>query len=91
MRVLVCLLVFSILVFGQGNTSSIVGTVTDPSAAVVAGVKVAAVNVATGVQTAAVTDNFGNYIINLLPPGVYQVEAGYRASRSLCARTWAWI
>ncbi|MEO8128703.1 MAG: TonB-dependent receptor, partial [Bryobacteraceae bacterium] len=75
MRLFICFLVLSVSAFGQGNTSSIVGTVTDPSLAVVAGVKVVAVNVATGVQTGAMTDNFGNYIVNLLPPGTYQVEA----------------
>ena len=75
MRLLACFLVVAISAFGQGNTSSIVGTVTDPSAAVVAGVKVIATNSATGVQTTSMTDSLGNYVINLLPPGSYQVDA----------------
>src|SRR5262245_19777421 len=68
-------LTLAVLLFGQGNTSSIVGTVTDPSGAVVGNAKVAALHVATGVSSAVTTDSLGNYTISLLPPGIYQVEA----------------
>jgi hypothetical protein len=62
-------------VFGQGNTSAIVGTVTDSSGAVVPKVGVSATNVETGVRSTGETDNLGNYTINLLPPGRYNIEA----------------
>ena len=61
--------------FGQGNTSSIVGTVSDPSGAVVPNVKVTATNAQTGVISESTTDSLGNYTISLLPPGTYNIEA----------------
>jgi protocatechuate 3,4-dioxygenase beta subunit len=63
------------LAFGQGNTGTIVGTVTDPSGAVVPNATVQLTNVRTGVQTTAVTDNFGNYTAPFLQPGEYRVTA----------------
>lgn len=75
MRIVLLFLVLALSAFGQGNTSSIVGTVTDPSSAVVPNVKVIAVNLGTGVQSAVTTDSLGNYTISLLPPGKYKVEA----------------
>ena len=74
MRVSCLLFLVALSAFGQGNTSSIVGTVTDPSAAVIAGVKVVATNAGTGVQSPGTTDSLGNYTINLLPPGTYQIS-----------------
>ncbi len=73
-RIALSLLVATCL-FGQGNTSSIVGTVIDPSGAVVPGVKVVATNVATGVASTVTTDSLGNYTVSVLPPGNYHVEA----------------
>src|SRR5712692_4908031 len=75
MRVIALLLMLALAAFGQGNTSSIVGTVTVPSGGVVPNVKVIATNLGTGVQSAANSDSLGNYTISLLPPGKYQVEA----------------
>jgi hypothetical protein len=69
------LFLIAVCLFGQGNTSSIVGTVTDPSGAIVPGAKVVATNVGTGVASAVTSDSFGNYTVSLLPPGVYNVEA----------------
>jgi hypothetical protein len=63
------------LLFSQGNTSSLLGTVTDPSSAVVPAAKVAITNVRTGVKSEAATDNLGNYLFNFIQPGVYNVEA----------------
>lgn len=75
MRFALLVSAFSILAFGQGNTSSILGTVADSSGAVVAGVKIVVVNTGTGVQATANTDSLGNYTFNLLQPGTYTVEA----------------
>lgn len=63
------------VLFGQGNTGSIVGTISDPSSAVVASAKVIVSNVRTGVKTEGVTDAQGNYVFNFLSPGSYKVEA----------------
>ncbi|HEV2177002.1 MAG TPA: carboxypeptidase regulatory-like domain-containing protein [Terriglobia bacterium] len=55
---------------------SIRGTVTDPSGAVVAGVKVTATNVATGVAATVTSNAAGDYAFVQLPaPGNYDVTA----------------
>ena len=56
---------------GQANRASITGTVTDVSKAVVAGVEVTARNVDTNVETVAVTNDDGIYLLPNLPPGTY--------------------
>jgi hypothetical protein len=63
------------LLFSQGNTGTVLGTVTDASGAVVPRVKVVVMNVDTGVATPVETDNLGNYRAQFLPPGRYSVEA----------------
>ncbi|MBI2685666.1 MAG: TonB-dependent receptor [Acidobacteria bacterium] len=72
---------FGLGLFGQGNTGSIVGTLSDPSGAVVAGAKVSVTNVRTGVKTDGSSDAQGNYVFNFLGPGAYKVEtevAGFK-------------
>jgi hypothetical protein len=61
--------------FAQGVNSSIVGTASDATGAVVPGVQVIATNVNTGVRTSATTDGTGNYRMPLLQPGQYEMEA----------------
>lgn len=63
------------LLYGQGNTGNILGTVTDPSGAVVPGTKVVLTNSRTGVSVETASDNGGNYLFNFLAPGAYRVEA----------------
>ncbi len=62
------------LLYAQGNRSSITGTVTDPSNAVVEGVKVTAKNLGTGVETGGFTNNDGIYSILNLFPGDYSLK-----------------
>ena len=57
----------------QTITGSILGTVTDPSGAVVSGAKVSANNTATGVVTSTTTNAEGLYNIRFLPIGPYTV------------------
>ncbi|MDX1981212.1 MAG: TonB-dependent receptor [Bryobacteraceae bacterium] len=69
------------LLHGQGNTGSVLGTITDPTGAVVPAAKVTIVNVRTGVQTETTSDALGNYLFNFLQPGGYRVEtevAGFK-------------
>src|SRR5262249_22210111 len=61
--------------FGQRDTGTIVGTVTDPSGAVVPGVTVVLRNVDTNASFQTVTDATGNYAAPLLKPGTYEVSA----------------
>jgi len=56
---------------GQANRASITGTVTDPSGGVIAGVDVTARNVDTNVETTAVSNGDGIYVVPNLPPGTY--------------------
>src|SRR3989454_9320977 len=57
------------------STATLQGSVTDPSGAVVSGVKVTVRNQATASERITQTDSAGNYQVAALPPGVYRVEA----------------
>src|SRR5271157_356239 len=62
------------IAFGQSlNTGAVVGTVTDPSHAVVPSATVELKNLGTGGTQADKTNGTGYYRFSLLPPGNYQV------------------
>jgi hypothetical protein len=56
-----------------GGTGTIEGTITDPSASVIAGAKVTATNQATGVSTVRLTTSSGRYSLAPLSPSTYSV------------------
>jgi hypothetical protein len=56
------------------TTSTIVGSVTDPQGAMVAGAKVTLKNIGTGVEWKTTTDGAGNYQFPYLIAGEYTVE-----------------
>lgn len=60
---------------GQTTFGSIVGTATDSSGAVVANVRVTAINEATGVSLTVSTSSVGAYSFTALIPGPYRVHA----------------
>ncbi len=60
--------------YGQSVTGSIAGVVSDPSGAVVAGATVTAHNLSTNIDTPATTNSTGNYHIDFLPIGKYEVR-----------------
>jgi hypothetical protein len=60
------------------GTGSIVGNVTDPSAAVISGAKVRITNVATGQVTTVTTNSSGAYNSGALLPGDYRVLVSAR-------------
>lgn len=64
------------LLFGQAdaNKGQIVGTVTDPNAAVIAGAKLTIKNTATGASRDLTTSSEGTYRAVLLDPGTYEVS-----------------
>jgi hypothetical protein len=64
------------IVSAQTATGQISGTVKDPSGAVVPGATVTVNSEATGLTRAATTDQNGDYVFALLPPGTYSVSAG---------------
>lgn len=59
----------------QTINGTIVGTVTDPSKALVPGVKVTAVKVSTNEARETITSPTGDYVISALPLGTYRVKA----------------
>ncbi len=61
--------------WAQSFRGSIRGTVTDPTGSVIAGAKVTAKNIATGLQREATTGEDGAYVLAELPAGEYTVTA----------------
>lgn len=70
-------LLLALPLFGQSNTGTIQGTVTDPSGAVVSGATVTARNLDTGLSFTANSSSAGIYSIPNLPPGRYAVSADF--------------
>ncbi|HEX3968680.1 MAG TPA: carboxypeptidase regulatory-like domain-containing protein [Edaphobacter sp.] len=68
-------LVFSPSLFGQAVTATLLGTITDSSGATVAGAKVTATEVTTGLIHESVTNESGNFTFPNLEPGKYSVTA----------------
>jgi Carboxypeptidase regulatory-like domain/TonB dependent receptor len=58
----------------QTTNASITGRVTDPSKAVIADAKVAAVSLGTNFRNEAATNGAGEYALANLPPGTYRIE-----------------
>lgn len=58
----------------QNTTSSLTGTVTDTTGAVISGAEVTVANTATGVTTKVNTDGQGVYRVSQLPPGSYTMH-----------------
>jgi len=61
------------LVSAQIDTASIVGTIKDPTAAVVGGAKVSVTNIATGETQSATTGSDGAFVFPYLRVGTYTV------------------
>jgi hypothetical protein len=62
---------------------SLTGNVTDPTGAVVAGAKVEALNIGTGVSTSIVTNERGAYLFNSLQAGLYKVTITSQTFKTL--------
>jgi hypothetical protein len=73
---LLALLLFPLMapVRAQSTNASLNGRVTDPSQALVAGARVAAVSDGTNLRYEALTNASGEYYISNLPPGGYHLE-----------------
>jgi len=70
-----CLFLVLLVPFLGAQEAGLVGTVTDPSGAVVAGATIAVQNVETNVQRRATTDEAGRYSISPLAIGRYTLTA----------------
>jgi hypothetical protein len=62
------------MVFGQGTTGQISGTVSDQQGAVISGAAVKATNLGTGVTRDNTTGDDGAFSFQLLPAGRYSIE-----------------
>src|SRR5450631_3731920 len=71
--VVVFVLLSTVVLVGQTFRGTILGSVTDPSGAYVAGATVKVRNVATGLERATVTSADGSYSVPELPIGSYSV------------------
>jgi len=69
-----CLLLLPASVTGQSVSGELVGTIYDATGAIVAGASVVATNAATGIQTSAVSSSTGQYRLNNLPVGSYNLK-----------------
>jgi Carboxypeptidase regulatory-like domain/TonB-dependent Receptor Plug Domain len=86
LRLVVFLLLAALPLTAQETTSSIQGTVTDPSGAVLPGVTVEAKRVGGGTTFTSTTDSEGRYRFPSLPPGVYMVTASLQGMESASAK-----
>ncbi|MBI3471747.1 MAG: carboxypeptidase regulatory-like domain-containing protein, partial [Candidatus Solibacter usitatus] len=67
--------------WAQVSTAELVGVVTDASGASITGAKVVLTNRETNQSREAATDQLGNYIFTLIPPGIYNLSveaAGFK-------------
>ncbi len=74
LTMLLMILTSSAGLFGQSTGGRIVGRVSDPTGAVLSGVKVTLTNLATGVAQDTTTNSSGDYSFLEVAPGAYQVE-----------------
>ena len=70
---LISLAVLCVPLHAQTVDTAIIGTVTDHSGAVISGAKVTVTSASTGIAKSAVTASTGEYTINYLLPGSYDV------------------
>ena len=68
------LLSFPSHLLAQSTNASLSGRITDPSKAVIADAKIAAISAATNVRYEATTNASGEYFLANLPPGPYRLE-----------------
>jgi hypothetical protein len=79
----VAFLFASLQAFGQGESATLLGTVTDASGAVLPNVSVTITNTATGVTKTAVTNEAGAYIFPGIQIGTYDVKATAQGFKAL--------
>src|SRR5450755_1110537 len=69
------LLLLTVSAWAQSFRGSVRGTVTDPSGSVIAGAKITAKNINTGLQRETTTGPDGAYVLAELPAGEYTIRA----------------
>ncbi|MEO8594851.1 MAG: carboxypeptidase regulatory-like domain-containing protein [Candidatus Solibacter sp.] len=82
MKCTILLLAASLLTWGQNTSSSVKGTITDPSGAVVVGAACTLTNEATGQAATAPTQSDGGFVFTTVLPGTYKLTVsapGFKA------------
>ena len=74
---LMLILLVSSAVQGQVTTATLLGSVQDPSGAAIRGATVTVTNVQTGLVRTAVSGDNGEYAVDLLPVGDYEIRVEY--------------
>jgi hypothetical protein len=83
MRPLALALMLAAIALAQTSTSSISGTVTDPSGGVVPGANVTLTNEGTGIANVQKTTAAGVYSFPSLPVGTYSVQVEMKGFRTV--------
>ncbi|MBI3471219.1 MAG: carboxypeptidase regulatory-like domain-containing protein, partial [Candidatus Solibacter usitatus] len=83
LAVLVCLSGFAWVLFGQAQSGTIVGTVTDQAGAVIPGARVTLVNEGTQFTRAAAANSSGQYVAYSVPTGAYTITAEQQGFQKL--------
>src|SRR5215210_10938 len=84
---LICCAWLSLSALAQSTFSTLVGTVSDPNGAVVAGVTVTVINKGTTATRTTTTDSVGNYIIPNLDSGDYQITLESKGFRKVTVQS----
>src|ERR1700730_11040809 len=77
------LLLFPVFVLAQSTTGRILGTVTDPSGAAVAGATVVVTDVQRGTSRTVTTDQSGSYAVPDLQPGTYEIRVEVKGFKTV--------
>ena len=83
LAVVLCLVASLVPLGAQTTAGAIVGTVTDPSGAVIGGAAITVTNMDTNISVKTTTDQAGNYVVTPLANGRYSVTveaAGFKKS-----------
>ena len=81
LTIFICL-AMSVGLFGQQPSASVVGRITDPTGAVIAGVNIRITNLDTNILTMGSSNHSGDFTILFLNPGRYTMEATHKGFRS---------
>jgi hypothetical protein len=80
---IVTILILQVSSWPQEATARMIGTITDPTGAVIPGVGITVTNTATGVSRKATTNQDGYYQVLALPIGNYKVTAEHEGFRTV--------
>src|SRR5215469_4437499 len=80
-------LVSPTVTWAQVSAGEIVGTVTDPSGAVLPGVQIEATHLATGQKFSTTVTAVGNFLLSAVPIGDYRVLAQQTGFKAFVAET----